>query len=331
MDNTERTDNLQLLLDYLNLAVDQSRAVFEAWSINQHAYAVYQQRKNSFVVGSNGQSDTLERKAYGVSEIIKEEKTYKARRLKKWSPLFLFIAYCATTSLLSSRFTAMPRSTMVKYCLFVIPICLVLVFYGFPYLLKNAASKFKAHREEIMKNDRSTYIEAFDRQRLKALDRLNEAQNTLNYIMSRGPVKERYSNLAALCSIRFYLRSGICNRLEGEDGAYEKYMKDLDQHYFIEQMGEYSTQNLTILMYQDGLHKEISKAQEIIEAVNKEYDQAFSSGIDFSQMDEETISSLFFPIRSGYFGDRKRAEEMSKLTSDDFSKQFWINDKSQQH
>ncbi|MBQ6147928.1 MAG: hypothetical protein IJI83_00075 [Oscillospiraceae bacterium] len=54
-------------------------------------------------------------------------------------------------------------------------------------------------------------------------------------------------------------------------------MKDLDQHYFIEQMGEYSTQNLTILMYQDGLHKEISKAQEIIEAVNKEYDQAFSS------------------------------------------------------
>ncbi len=89
--------------------------------------------------------------------------------------------------------------------------------------------------------------------------------------------KDGDSNLAALCSIRFYLRSGICNRLEGEDGAYEKYMKDLDQHYFIEQMGEYSTQNLTILMYQDGLHKEISKAQEIIEAVNKEYDQAFSS------------------------------------------------------
>ena len=57
----------------------------------------------------------------------------------------------------------------------------------------------------------------------------DNTQKSLQKLYSKCNIYYKYQNLAAVCSLYDSIATGICTRLEGPDGAYNKYDVEMRQ------------------------------------------------------------------------------------------------------
>lgn len=305
------------ILSHLDIAIDQSRAVYEAWLIYQRVFSLYQIKQNESKKNSVQINDTLERNLMGVKERDIEKKERKNRQrinsLLRKRPLFMFVAFCFISTLLSPYYQTVPRSRMAMIEIIVLPVCLVFAFYILPYFAKKRIDEAKAVKTSVVPDDRITYVpnyplDFWNGQKNEALDKYTYAQAVLDHIKNKGIIDEQYFNLAALCSIREYLLYGRCDELEGANGAYRTYSKEKSNNNFVEQLEKYDTGNKTIIEKQRELYEELLKAKSTVEPILREYDELFNSNIKYENVDESAILSEFFPERTRYYTLRGRIE-----------------------
>lgn len=109
----------------------------------------------------------------------------------------------------------------------------IIIFFGIVSIgmvrvgIKNLCNIAKAKREyivEIKYITRELKQKAILQTQIIALqEKLNESKETLDYVYSANIIHPKYRGLVPVSSIYEYLTTGVCDRLGGVDGAYNKY------------------------------------------------------------------------------------------------------------
>ncbi len=299
------------LMDYIDMAIDQSRAVYEAKSINDYVFSIDLRFKR--IVNDKYFTDkrfSTEDRLNGLADSKKIEREVFEYRFQRVRPILLFVSYIVLVSFLDP-FNGDVSTKKVATIIFYIPIALILLFFLFPYWLnKTLVPEINKRQKNTKKQKAEEIVTLWEEQRSIALDRLNEAQRILQIIKMKDLISEKYFNLAALCSIRYYLRSGRCDGLTGENGAYVAYQRDKEHKIITEKEELFSIANEDLKNNQKELYKEIVKANRIVEAIKKEYDSCLI------YMGKSEWEKDLFPNREQYFNTREiiEADYLSKCS-----------------
>lgn len=114
-------------------------------------------------------------------------------------------------------------------------------------------------------------------QRVK--EQYENTRHCLCNLYAKCNIYHKYQNLAAVCSFYDYIAAGICTKLEGSDGAYNKYDIEMRMDRMITQLDEvienlHIIQNNQIKLYDEmcGISQKIDKLQSSMDAIATQLD-----------------------------------------------------------
>ena len=122
----------------------------------------------------------------------------------------------------------------------------------------------------------------------RVLDAQEQIRNSLWKLYAECNVYHKYRNLAAVCSFYDYIAAGICTKLEGPDGAYNKYDIEMRMDRMITQLDEV-IENLHIIQNnQNKLYFEMCDVSRKIDKLQSSINE-ISSQLSYTIMGLETI------------------------------------------
>lgn len=111
----------------------------------------------------------------------------------------------------------------------------------------NAKNDIIEQRNQALKNEYNQRIDNLKKELLFVDKTIQKSQVVLNKYYNQGIIYKDYQNIFAMGCIVEYLKSGICNRLEGPHGAYKTYRDEYFKRKEIALLEQHSEYLLKIL------------------------------------------------------------------------------------
>ena len=210
-------------------------------------------------------------------EIMSEANAYKKKHLSKGVKIFIILCILScpialltlSSSLSSTEMLQQVSGWILSFGLWFVIIVVILVIKR-----KNANAKLKEDRQNIdrrldnsnkLKQKNELIIKDYNVQLNAIAKSYNRIHQDLINLYSENILPEKYRNFPAVATMYQWLDIGICTKLYGHGGLYDRYENYLMQNQIISRLDDINSKLDLVIENQRCLYDEVKRGNEIAE------------------------------------------------------------------
>lgn len=122
---------------------------------------------------------------------------------------------------------------------------------------------------------------------------LNQTEKILKFYYDKDIIYPKYRGLIPVTSFCDYLKSGVCDTLEGHEGCYNKYDVEVRLDMIIYQLDEVLSELEDIKENQFTLYKEMARCNSLLSSISSDIDTLSSDmNRNYEEIKEQTIKAI---------------------------------------
>lgn len=136
-------------------------------------------------------------------------------------------------------------------------------------------------------------IDILNIHRKKLVSLLNQTEKTLKFYYDKDIIYPKYRGLIPVTSFCDYLKSGVCEKLEGHEGCYNKYDVEVRLDMIICQLDEVLSELEDIKENQFTLYTEMTRCNNLLSSISSDIDTLSSDmNRNYEEIKEQTVRGI---------------------------------------